>query len=144
MPSAFQDGALPVGGSAPGAREQAADVIQTTLLGDGADNVELRIFAYDDDAKYVAVNRQAADLLGYPRDELLTRHVADFTEGGIDRRVLLLHERREGVRVVRRKDGVLMSRSPTSSRRPGSAASATAWASSGYSPRRIRATAGAR
>jgi PAS domain S-box-containing protein len=105
MPPAFQDGALPVGAAAPGGREQAADVVQTTLLGDGVDNVELGIFVYDDDGKYVAVNRQAAELLGYPRAELLTRHVADFTEGGIDRRVLLRHERREGVRVVRRKDG---------------------------------------
>ena len=105
MPSAFQDGALPVGGSAPDAREHTADVVQTTLLGEGADNVELGIFVYDDDGKYVAVNRQAAELLGCPRTELLTRHVADFTEGGIDQRVLLRPERREGVRVVRRKDG---------------------------------------
>jgi PAS domain-containing protein len=138
MPSAFQDRALPVGGAAPGGREQAADVVQTTLLGDGADNVELGIFVYDDDGKYVAVNRQAAELLGYPRAELLTRHDADFTEGGINRRVLLgtSGARASGSSAART---ALRSRSPTSSRRPGSGASATAWASSGHSPRRIRA-----
>jgi PAS domain-containing protein len=74
-----------VGGASPSGREQAANVVQTTPLGDGGDNGELGIFVYDDDGTYVAVNRQAAELLGYPRAELLPRHVADFTEGGIDR-----------------------------------------------------------
>jgi PAS domain S-box-containing protein len=60
---------------------------------------------YDDDGRYVAVNGHACDLLGYTRDELLTHDVGDFTEGGIDRTVLKSPERREGARLVRRKDG---------------------------------------
>ena len=63
------------------------------------------ISVYDDDGRFVAVNEHAAELLGYEREELLTRDVADFTEGGIDRTVLLKAEIREGVRLVHRKDG---------------------------------------
>ncbi|MFN2629654.1 MAG: PAS domain S-box protein [Gaiellaceae bacterium] len=76
-----------------------------TLLGESADNVELGIFVYDDQGKYVAVNRHAADMLGYPRDELLTHRAGDFTESGIEDEILLRSERREGARVIRRKDG---------------------------------------
>src|SRR5437763_16021234 len=81
------------------------DVVHTSLLGEGADCAEVGIAIYDDDGRYVAVNQRGCDLLGYTRDELLTHDVADFTEGGIDRAVLKSLERREGARIVRRKDG---------------------------------------
>jgi PAS domain S-box-containing protein len=81
------------------------DLVLTSLLGEGAENAEIGLFVYDDDGRYVSVNRYGADLLGHDRTELLTRDVADFTEGGIDRSVLLRRERREGVRIVHRKDG---------------------------------------
>ncbi len=86
-------------------RTAPADVVLETLLGDGAEHAEIGMFIYDDDGKYVAINRYAADLLGYDRSELLAHDVGDFTEGGIDREVLLRQERREGVRIVNRKDG---------------------------------------
>jgi PAS domain S-box-containing protein len=81
------------------------DVVHTSLLGEGADCAEVGVAIYDDDGRYVAVNAHACDMLGYTRDELLTHDVGDFTEGGIDRTVLKSPDRREGARLVRRKDG---------------------------------------
>jgi PAS domain S-box-containing protein len=86
-------------------RTATPDIVLASLLGDGAEHAEIGLFIYDDDGKYVAINRYAADLLGYDRSDLLTHDVGDFTAGGIDRNVLLRLERREGVRIVRRKDG---------------------------------------
>ncbi|MEN3272138.1 MAG: hypothetical protein V7636_899, partial [Actinomycetota bacterium] len=40
-------------------------------MGDGAEHAGIVQFIYDDDGKYVAINRYAADLLGYDRSELL-------------------------------------------------------------------------
>ena len=90
---------------AGGGRTTPPDIVLATLLGDGAEHAEIGLFIYDDDGKYVAVNRFGAEQLGYDRDELLSHDVADFTAGGIDRDVLLRLEQREGVRIVRRKDG---------------------------------------
>jgi PAS domain S-box-containing protein len=81
------------------------DIVLASLLGDGAEHAEIGIFIYDDDGRYVSINRYGADLLGYDRSELLTRDVGDFTEGGIDRSVLQRREQREGTRIVERKDG---------------------------------------
>ena len=81
------------------------DLVGPVLLGDGAEYAGVAIAVYDDDGRYIAVNRQATELLGYSREELLTHDVADFTEGGIDRSVLLHPSLREGVRIVTRKDG---------------------------------------
>lgn len=86
-------------------RKTPPDIVLATLLGDGAEHAEIGLFIYDDDGKYVAMNRYGADLLGYDRGELLEHDVGDFTAGGIDRDVLLRLERREGARVVERKDG---------------------------------------
>ncbi len=86
-------------------RKPPPDIVLASLLGDGAENAEIGLFIYDDNGKYVAINRYGADLLGYDRSELLAHDVGDFTEGGIDRNLLLQHERREGVRIVTRKDG---------------------------------------
>ena len=81
------------------------DLVLQTLLIEGIERAEIAVSIYDDDGRYVAVNQAACRLLGYERDEILDRDIADFTEGGIDRRVLLTPERREGVRLVHRKDG---------------------------------------
>jgi PAS domain S-box-containing protein len=86
-------------------RKTPPDIVLASLLGDGAEHAGIGMFIYDDDGKYVAINRYAADLLGYDRSELLEHDVGDFTAGGIDRNVLLRLDRREGVRVVERKDG---------------------------------------
>jgi PAS domain S-box-containing protein len=87
-------------------RKAPPDIVLASLLGDGAEHAEVGVFIYDDDGKYVAINRYGAELLGYDRSELLTHDVGDFTAGGIDRDVLLRLEQREGVRIVQRKDGL--------------------------------------
>jgi PAS domain S-box-containing protein len=81
------------------------DLVLQTLLIEGIERAEIAVSIYDDDGRYVAVNTCACQLLGYDRDEILDHDVADFTAGGIDRAVLLRPERREGVRLVQRKDG---------------------------------------
>jgi PAS domain S-box-containing protein len=86
-------------------RKTPPDIVIASLLGDGAEHAEIGLFIYDDDGKYVAINRFGAELLGYDRDELLEHDVGDFTAGGIDRALLHRLEQREGVRIVRLKDG---------------------------------------
>jgi PAS domain S-box-containing protein len=86
-------------------RKAPPDIVLESLLGDGAEHAEIGLFIYDDNGKYVAINRYGADLLGYDRSELLAHDVGDFTVGGLDRDVLTRLERREGARIVQRKDG---------------------------------------
>ncbi|MFL5962745.1 MAG: PAS domain-containing protein [Gaiellaceae bacterium] len=85
-------------------RKAPPDIVLASLLGDGAEHAKIGLFIYDDDGKYVAINQYGAELLGYDRGDLLSHDVGDFTAGGIDCDVLLRLERREGVRIVERKD----------------------------------------
>jgi PAS domain S-box-containing protein len=86
-------------------RDDVPDLILGSLLADAVDGAKLGLFVYDEEGSYIAVNRCAAEMLGFPRDELLRRDVGDFTPGGLDRRLLQLSSRREGVRKLRRRDG---------------------------------------
>jgi PAS domain S-box-containing protein len=86
-------------------RTPTPQVVLQALLGEASDCARVGISVYDDDGRFVAVNEHAVELLGYQREELLARDVADFTDGGIDRTLLLKAEIREGVRLVHRKDG---------------------------------------
>jgi PAS domain S-box-containing protein len=79
--------------------------LHQALIGEAGECATIGISVYDDDGRFVALNKKAEELLGYPRDELITRDVASFTDGGIDRAVLLRSEVREGVRLIQREDG---------------------------------------
>jgi PAS domain S-box-containing protein len=81
------------------------DLLHEALLGEAVESAFFAITVYDDDGRMVAANRRAADLLGYPRDELLAYDVGAFTEGGFDRTRLFSRDMREGVRIVQRRDG---------------------------------------
>jgi PAS domain S-box-containing protein len=83
----------------------ARGAVLETLLLEAIESARMAICVYDEHGRYVTVNDCACAILGYSRDELLAHDVADFTEGGIDRSVLLKEEHREGVRVVTRRDG---------------------------------------
>ena len=85
--------------------EKARDIVLQTLLLEALESAELAVCVYDEEGRYVTVNDYACRLLGYTREELLSHDVADFTEGGIDRAVLMSDARREGVRRITRKDG---------------------------------------
>ena len=90
-------------------RARTPDLLHEALLGEAAESAFFAITVYDDDGNMVAANRRAADLLGYSREELLAYDVGAFTEGGFDRKRLQSQDMREGVRLVRGKDG---SRTP--------------------------------
>jgi PAS domain S-box-containing protein len=81
------------------------DLLHEALLGEAADSAFFAVTVYDDDGRMIAANKRAAELLGYPREELLAYDVGDFTEGGFERALLQSQEMREGARLVRRKDG---------------------------------------
>ena len=81
------------------------DLLHEALLGEAAESAFFAISVYDDDGRMVAINRRAAELLGYSREELLSYDVGAFTEGGFDRTRLFTQDMREGVRLVERKDG---------------------------------------
>jgi PAS domain S-box-containing protein len=83
----------------------ARGLVFETLILEAFECAQMAICVYDDHGRYVAVNRCATEILGYSREELLAHDVADFTDGGIDRSVLLSDKHREGVRLVTRKDG---------------------------------------
>ncbi len=86
-------------------RPPTPSIVLQALLGEAAEHAALGVSVYDDDGHFVAMNDRAAQLLGYSRDELLEHDVADFTDGGIDRSVLLKQQVREGIRLLHRKDG---------------------------------------
>ncbi|HLX19632.1 MAG TPA: PAS domain S-box protein [Gaiellaceae bacterium] len=81
------------------------DLLHEALLGEAAESAFFAVSVYDDDGHVVAINKRAAELLGYSRDEVLRHDVGDFTRGGFDRTRLQSQEMREGVRRIHRKDG---------------------------------------
>ena len=83
----------------------AHGAVLETLLLEAIESARLAVCVYDERGRYVTVNECACKVLGCSREELLGHDIADFTEGGIDRTVLLGNQHREGVRVVTRKDG---------------------------------------
>jgi PAS domain S-box-containing protein len=83
----------------------ARGAVLETLLLEAIESARMAISVYDEEGRFVTVNDCACKILGYSRDELLLHDVADFSKGGIDRKVLLSNEQREGVRLVTRKDG---------------------------------------
>jgi PAS domain S-box-containing protein len=86
------------------ADDDAQQLVLQTLLLEAIEAAQMAIVVYDDEGRYVTVNDCACKILGYSRQELLSHDVGDFTEG-LDRSVLRKSRRREGVRLVRRKDG---------------------------------------
>jgi PAS domain-containing protein len=48
-----------------------SDLVQQTLLGEGADELRIGLIAYSEVGAYLAANQEACRLTGYPREELL-------------------------------------------------------------------------
>lgn len=84
---------------------QAQALIRQTLLLEAIETAQMAICIYDAEGRYMTANDCACAILGYSQEELLVHDVSDFTAGGIDRSVLGTAHRREGVRLVTRKDG---------------------------------------
>jgi PAS domain-containing protein len=62
---------------------RADTLLQQTLLGDAAEHSRLGVMVWNEELRYVAVNRAAAELLASTREELLGSRVGDVnpTEG---------------------------------------------------------------
>jgi PAS domain S-box-containing protein len=86
------------------ADDNARSLVLQTLLLEAIQQAGMAIVVYDEEGRYVTVNERACEILGYTREELLAHDVGDFTDG-IDRSRLMTTSRREGVRLVRRRDG---------------------------------------
>lgn len=71
------------------ASADAQNAVLATLLLEAIDAAGMAICVYDERGHYVTVNECACKILGYARDELLAHDIGDFTEGGVDRDVLL-------------------------------------------------------
>ena len=86
----------------------AEALIQTALVGEAVDAGPALVFVADDEMRYVAVNRCAAETLGYTREELLQLRVTDVardTTSPAQYDELLARGSRAGVAVLTAKDG---------------------------------------
>ncbi len=86
----------------------AEPLVQASLVGEAIDNGPMVVVVVDDDMNYVAVNRYAAEVLGYTREELLSLKVTDVAPGPDTRRIFadfVAHRQHDGVADLVRKDG---------------------------------------
>ena len=58
-------------------KARAHTLFQQTLLGDAAEHAEIGIMVWNEERRYVAVNRFACQMLGVTREELLGSQVGD-------------------------------------------------------------------
>ena len=81
-------------------------------MGEAIDNGPMFVVVVDDDMNYVAVNRYAAAVLGYTREELLSMKVTDVAQGPDTCRIfaeLAADPQQEGVVDLVRKDGTRLT-----------------------------------
>ena len=94
-------------------RRGRADLdLQRTLLGEAIDEAPVLVFVADDEGRYVAVNRQACETLGYSRRDLLgmtVPEVAVAPEAPELYETMLREGRLEGTTPIRRSDGRLLT-----------------------------------
>jgi PAS domain S-box-containing protein len=53
-------------------------LIQIALLGEAVDHAPIAVFVFDADGRYVAVNGRACMLLGYDREEIVSRRIGEL------------------------------------------------------------------
>jgi PAS domain S-box-containing protein len=94
-------------------RRGRADLeLQRTLLGEAIDEASVLVFVADDEGRYVAVNRQACETLGYSRRDLLgltVTEVAVAPEAPELYETMLRKGRHEGTTPIRCSDGSLLT-----------------------------------
>jgi len=84
------------------------EAVQQTLLGDASEHAEVGIVVWNDERRYVAINRKACSILGTTREAMLASHVGETnrsaeTAGVIER--LLHNVPARGAMTVERADG---------------------------------------
>ena len=90
----------------------AAPLVQISLLGEAIDGAPVAVLVADDEGRYLAANRFACQLLGYSREELLTKSVRDIAVGSeveAHFQDFLAAREQRGEYEVRRKDGTTTS-----------------------------------
>lgn len=65
----------PVQPSGNGARA----LIDTVLVGEALEHGPVAVFVFDEEGRYLAVNGMACSLLGYTRDDLLSRRIGELS-----------------------------------------------------------------
>jgi PAS domain S-box-containing protein len=88
----------------------AAPLVQISLLGEAIDGAPVAVLVADDEGRYLAANRYACELLGYSREELLTKSVRDVAVGDdveAHFQDLIAVREQRGTSDVRRKDGTI-------------------------------------
>ena len=86
----------------------AEPLVQASLVGEALDNGPMFVVVVDDDMNHIAVNRYAAEVLGYTREELLSLKVTDIAPGPETCRIFadfVAHRQQDGVVELVRKDG---------------------------------------
>jgi PAS domain S-box-containing protein len=95
--------------ASPAANARSEPLIQSALLGEAVDQAHVAVFVFDADGHYVAANSAACRLLGYAREELLSRRIGELAVDPREamRAYLGVAEGRaaEGTTRVRRADG---------------------------------------
>jgi PAS domain S-box-containing protein len=90
------------------AATDVSDLIQTSLLGEAVENAPIGIFVVDEDQRYITVNRAAAAMLGYERDELLgllATALSPLPDADERFREMVVAGERSGTTRALRKDG---------------------------------------
>ena len=63
--------------------DEPQELLQQALLGEAAEHLEgVAVFVWNEERRYVAVNREACRLVGLTRDELIGMPVGDMTPDG--------------------------------------------------------------
>jgi len=93
----------------PPANTNALALIHEVLVGEALENGPVAVFVFDDEGRYLAVNRFACQLLGYQREELLRRCVGELSvqpqAAAIDSYLDAIRTGAERETVVLHKDG---------------------------------------
>ena len=57
----------------------ARAMIDTVLVGEALEHGPVAVFVFDEEGRYIAVNGMACRLLGYGRDDLLSRRIGELS-----------------------------------------------------------------
>jgi PAS domain S-box-containing protein len=92
---------------------EANSILNQTLLGDAWANAELATLVVDELGRYIAANKSACTLTGYTSEELkhlrAGRDLAGDTRSAEIYAALAHGQRMQGKKLIRRKDGHLVS-----------------------------------
>lgn len=89
------------------AERDAHALIHGALVGEALQDGPVAVFVFDENGRYLAVNRYACELLGYDRDELLQRRIGELStrDHPVDFYLEAIRTGRAATTSVRHKDG---------------------------------------